>query len=124
MAKSMAKQIRRCGRSSPSTTRYLLVGKDGHANLDTQLIWLKVEDGRSALGANVAFLQLGFVWPNARLGWFGQNGPLGFGWPKRGTARVPARPAPHGQGLSGPFAARSFLLLSVALQTMQKFERR
>jgi hypothetical protein len=74
MAKSMANQIRRCGRSSPSTTRYLLVGKDGHANLDTQLIWLKVEDGRSALGANVAFLQLGFVWPKrARLGF-----PLGL----------------------------------------------
>jgi hypothetical protein len=92
MAKSMAKQIRRCGRSSPSTTRYLLVGKDGHANLDTQLIWLKVEDGRSALGANVAFLQLGSFgqmpgWAGlakmARLGSVGQKGarlvfPLGL----------------------------------------------
>jgi hypothetical protein len=94
----MAKQIRRCGRSSPSTTRYLLVGKDGHANLDTQLIWLKVEDGRSALGANVAFLQLGFVWPNARLGWFGQNGPLGFSWPKRARLGFPLGLPLMGQG--------------------------
>jgi hypothetical protein len=92
MAKSMAKQIRRCGRSSPSTTRYLLVGKDGHANLDTQLIWLRLKTAAARSAPMLPFCNLGSFgqmpgWAGlakmARLGSVGQKGarlvfPLGL----------------------------------------------